>query len=230
VYPNQPDLVSKHEKYLDMIGWAELDPNTPIIPTVACNINIGIVAADGTKKNFSAQIYVDDVLLLGHSKWHIMMKLAALIKAVFIVMGKLDTMVRQCPLAMDKWEELVVGPIQTMLGWVINIYQLTVSILSSYVNKVLLLLLLNNAWHCGRKQFTVSKAQKLTGKLGHLAQGMTWIFHLLSHLYASITYALSENKRLLLESSREFQDIVYSLKKGTYLEPTPIKLGTSPLQ
>jgi hypothetical protein len=63
----------------------------------------------------------------------------------------------------------------------------------------------------------VSKAQKLTGKLGHLAQGVTWIFHLLSHLYASIVYALSKNKRLLLKSSREFRDIVNSLKNGTYL-------------
>ncbi len=63
----------------------------------------------------------------------------------------------------------------------------------------------------------VSEAQKLTGKLGHLSQGETWIFHLLSHLYASIAYALSENKRLLLKSSREFRDIVNSLKKGIHL-------------
>jgi hypothetical protein len=120
---------------------------------------------------------VDDALLLGHSKWQIMMKLAALIKAIFVVMGKPDTIVRQCPLAMDKWEELVVGPVQTMLGLVIDSYQLTVGIPSNYVNKVLLLL--NNTWHWGRKQFTVSEVQKLTGKLGHLTQGATWIFHLL---------------------------------------------------
>jgi hypothetical protein len=39
-----------------MIGWAELDPNTPITPAVACDINTGIVTIDGTKKNLSAQI------------------------------------------------------------------------------------------------------------------------------------------------------------------------------
>jgi hypothetical protein len=167
-----------------MIGWAELDPNTPITPTVTCDINTGIVATDGTEKNCPAQIYVDHALLLGHSKWQIRMKLAAPIKAIFIVMGEPDTTVRQCPLAMDKWEELVVGPVQTMLGLAINAYQLRVSISSNHVNEVLLLL--NNTWHCGRKQFTESKAQKLTGKLGHLAQGATWIFHLLFHLYASI--------------------------------------------
>jgi hypothetical protein len=36
------------------------------------------------------------------------MKLAALIEAIFVVMGKPDTTVRQCSLAMDKWEELIV--------------------------------------------------------------------------------------------------------------------------
>jgi hypothetical protein len=194
VYSNQPDLVSKHEKYLDMIGWAELDPNIPITPAVACNINAGVIAIDGTEKNLPAQKYMDNTLLLEHSKWQIMMKLVALIKAIFVKMGEPDTAIRQCPLAMDKWEELVVRPVQTMLSLVIDTYQLTVGIPSNYVNKVLLLL--NNIWHCGQEQFTVSKAQKLTEKLGHLAQGMIWIFHLLSHLhlYASIAYALSKIK------------------------------------
>jgi hypothetical protein len=198
VYANQPELVSKHEKYLDIIGWVELNLNIPITLAVACKMNTGIVATDGIEKNLPVQIYVDDALLLGHSKWQILMKLATLIKAIFIVMGEPDTTVRQCPLAMDKWEELGIRPVQTMLGLVIDTYQLTVSIPSNNVNKVLLLL--NNTWHCGRKQFRVSKAQKITGKLGHLAQGVTWIFHLLSHLYASIAYALSKNKRLLLKS------------------------------
>ncbi len=62
-----------------------------------------------------------------------------------VVMGEPDTMVRQCPLAMDKWEELFVRPVQTMLGLVINTYQLTVGIPSNYMNKVLLLL--NITWH-----------------------------------------------------------------------------------
>jgi hypothetical protein len=87
---------------LDVIGWAELNPNTPITPAVACNINTGIVATDGTNKNLPAQIYVDDVLLLGHSKWQIMMKLATLIEAIFVIMGEPDTTIGSAPLAMDK--------------------------------------------------------------------------------------------------------------------------------
>ncbi len=190
-------------------------PTPPLPLAIACKINTGILDADEIEMNHPAQIHMDDALLLRHSKWSILIKIATLIEAIFVVMGELDTTVRQCPLAMDKWEEFVIGPVQTMLGPVVNTYQLTIGIPSNYVNKDLSIL--NNTWHCGRKQSTVSEAQKLTGKLGHLMQGTTWIFHLLSHLYASIAYALSKNKRLLLKSSREFQDIVNSLKKGTYL-------------
>jgi hypothetical protein len=43
-----------------------------------------------------------------------------MIKAIFVVMGETDVAVRQCPLAMDKWLELVIGPKQTMLGLTIN--------------------------------------------------------------------------------------------------------------
>jgi hypothetical protein len=57
-----------------MIGWAELDPNTPITPVVACEtckINTGVVSTNGVKKKLPACIY--------HSKLQILMKLAALI-------------------------------------------------------------------------------------------------------------------------------------------------------
>ena len=62
----------------------------------------------------------------------------------------------------------------------------------------------------------MQEAQKLTGKLGNLAEGATWVFHLLTHLYASIAKALAGNKLLLSESSREFQDIVESLRTGSF--------------
>ncbi len=70
-----------------MIGWVELDPNTSITTAMACNINTGNVAVDGTEKNLPARIYVDDALLIEHSKWQVMMKLATLIEAIFIGTG-----------------------------------------------------------------------------------------------------------------------------------------------
>jgi hypothetical protein len=46
---------------------------------------------------------------------HMKMVPAATIEAIFIVMGKPDVVARQCPLAIDKWLELVIGPKQAML-------------------------------------------------------------------------------------------------------------------
>ncbi len=73
------------------------------------------------------------------------MVLAATIEAIFIVMGKSDIAVRQCPLAMDKWLELVIGPSQTMMGLIIDTNRLTVAISPKYLQEVLELL--NSTWH-----------------------------------------------------------------------------------
>ena len=77
--------------------------------------------------------------------------------------------------------------------------------------------LINTTWHVNCRSFTVQEAQQLTGKLGHLlAEGATWVFHLMTHLYASIARALAGNKQLLTELSCEFQDIVQSLRTGSF--------------
>jgi hypothetical protein len=110
---------------------------------------------------------------------------------------------------MDKWLELVMGPKQTMLELIIDTNRLTVAISAKYLQEVFDLL--NSTWHPNRRCFKVSEAQKLTGKLAWLSKGANWVFHLLSHLYLSIAYALSKNKRLLTESSAEFWDIVLAI-------------------
>ena len=58
--------------------------------------------------------------------------LAALIEEIFVVMGEPDTALRQCPLAMDKWLELVVGPILIMLGLKFDTIKLAVAIPEKY--------------------------------------------------------------------------------------------------
>ncbi len=152
--------------------------------------------------------------MLALSRCHMELVLAALIEAIFVIMGKPDTTVRQCPLAMDKWLELVVAPKQRMVGLIIDTNNLTFSIPPDYIAEVLDLI--NTTWHSHRRRFTVGEAQKLTGKLGHLAEGAHWVFHLLMHLYASIAYALTENKRLLADMFPYFKDICLSRKTGTF--------------
>ncbi len=61
-----------------------------------------------------------------------------------------------------------------------------------YLKQVLNLLI--STWHPNQHCFKVFEAQKLTGKLAHLTEGANWVFCLLSHVYLSTAYALSENK------------------------------------
>ncbi len=209
VFANRPNLVVKHKKFIDMLKWEKIDPSAELTPSFTCTINCGIMDDARNWIDLPARIYVDDALMLALGVDHMKMVLAATIEAIFVVMGEPDVAVRQCPLAMDKWLELVIGPKQTMLGLIIDTNRLTVPIPPKYLQEVLELL--NSTWHPNRRHFKVSEAQKLTGKLAHLAKGANWVFHLLSHLYLSIAYALSKNKRLLTESSAEFRDIVLAI-------------------
>ncbi len=174
-----------------MISWEETNPTASITQVIPCLMNKGTLDAQGNRAKLPARIYVDDALVLALSKCHMMQVLAALIEAIFVIMGKPDTTVQQCPLAMDKWLELIVAPKQRMLGLIINTNTLTVGIPPVYVKEVLNLI--NTTWHLHRRCFTVGEAQRLTGKLGHLAEGAQWVFHLIMHLYASTAYALAKN-------------------------------------
>jgi len=188
-----------------MISWAEEDPTTKLTQAFPCAINKGTLDAC-----LPARIYVNDALLLGLSRWQMELRLAALIEAIFFIMCTPDTTVHQCPLVLDKWLELIVASRQRMLGLIVDTNSLAVGIPPDYVAEVLDLL--NTTWHSHRRCFTVGEAQKLEGKLGHLAEGANWVFHLLTNLYASIAYALSENKPLLSDTSPEFHNICLSLK------------------
>ena len=119
-YAAHPDLVIKHKHYIDMISWAKYDPNAKITPDVPCLMNKGTLDYKGNRSKLPARMYVDDALMLAlsnlGSKCHMKLVLAALIEAIFVIMGKPDTAVCQCPLAMDKWLELVVAPMQKMMG------------------------------------------------------------------------------------------------------------------
>ena len=214
VYANRPDLVIKHQRYLDMIQWSVRDPNVKLTPAVESNNTEGRSPNSNDTIQRPARIYVDDALLFALSVDKMKMALAALIEAIFVVMGEPNTEIRQCPLAMDKWVLLQVNTVQPLLGLVIDTDRMMVAIPNTYTEEVCDLI--NTTWHTSRKSFTVMEAQRLTGKLGHLAQGATWVFHLLTHLYTSIAKALASNKLLLSQSSREFQNIVRSLRTGQF--------------
>jgi hypothetical protein len=181
-------------------------PPPDLAQAIPCSINKGVLDEQGNKVLPPAQIYVDEALVLATSRACMEQVLATLIKAIFIVMGEPDTDLHQCPLAMDKWSELIIGPKKIMLGLVINTNRVTVGIPVNYIQGVCSLIdsTLHVACHC----FTVQEAQELTRKLGRLAEGVNWVFHLLTHLYTSIANALSENKRFLADLSAKFKLII----------------------
>jgi hypothetical protein len=217
VFANRSDLVVRHKIFIDMLKWIEIDPSAKLTPTFSCTVNHGIMDKARNWMDLPACIYVDHALMLALDVDHMKMVLAATIESIFVVMGKRNVAVRQCPLAMDKWLELVIGPKQTMLGLIINTNRLTVPIPAKYHQEILDLL--NSNWHSNQRCFKVSEAHKLTGKLARLAKGANWVFHLLSHLYSSIAYALFKNKRLLTKSSAEFRDIVLAIQTNAFVTP-----------
>ena len=142
------------------------------------------------------------------------MALAATLEAVFTVMGQSNTTLRQCPVAMGKWLNLVVAPQQTMLGLALNTRQLYVAILPAYRTDVLQLL--NTTWRDGRCAFYLGQAQTLVGKFGRLGEEAYWVYHLMSHMYTSISRALAASKVFLLEASPDFNLLVGCICTNNY--------------
>jgi hypothetical protein len=121
----------------------------------------------------TANIFVDDILAAAARREKMMRLLAAVIEAIFTACGTPDTAVRQCPLSLEKWHELIVGPRQIVLGLVIDTNTMTVGIMYEYINKVQVLL---SDWDPSKWFFKVNDMQKLVGKHARLGEGAPWIF------------------------------------------------------
>ncbi len=85
-----------------MISWATQDPAPDQARVILCSINTGVLNDQGNMVPLPARIYVSDALMLATSKESFEQVLAALIKAIFVIMGAPNTSVCQCSLAMDK--------------------------------------------------------------------------------------------------------------------------------
>jgi hypothetical protein len=120
IYAQRDDLVDKHKKLLDELKWSNnLSPRPDPMKTFPCDINRGVTNVTGILLPMTGNIYVDDILAVATRRENMMRLLAAVIEAIFTVRGTPDTAVRQCPLSLEKWHELIVGPRQIVLGLVI---------------------------------------------------------------------------------------------------------------
>jgi hypothetical protein len=48
VFANRPDLIIKHEKFITMVKWEELDHSANIVPAFPCHTNRGIMDDEGS--------------------------------------------------------------------------------------------------------------------------------------------------------------------------------------
>jgi hypothetical protein len=187
------DLIAKHKTLLGMLVW--LDNNT-LVPTLVqafgCPINPGIPDQQGP---LEAYIYADDILASAVGRQNTLQLLAAIIEAIFMVCG--HTMIEhpQCPLSIEKWEQLGIGPVQTVLGLTINTNRMIVGITPEYCQQVLDLL--TDTWPDTRCIFKVRDIQKLVGKIVRLGEGAPWIFKIMSHVYTSLVFSHKQNELLL---------------------------------
>ena len=212
-YSTRPDLISKHKHLLDMLKWEDEDTMAidDFVKAVACPLNPGLPDLD---EFLEAYIYVDDILGSAVGKFNILRLLAATIEAIFVVCGRANIEVRQCSLSLEKWLELVVGSIQTVLGLTVDTNRLTVAITKEYRDQVSELITLH--WPISRRIFKVTDIQKLVGKLARLGEGAPWIYKIMSHIYTSLAFALRQNKELLLVCSSKFREIVGNIQRGNF--------------
>ena len=211
-YSTRLDLISKHKDLLDMLKWEDEDTHMGnFVRVVACPLNPGIQDFNGFLKAF---IYVDDILASANTKFNMLSLLAATIKAIFTVCDRPHIEVRQCPLSLEKWNELVVSTVQTVLGLTVDMNKLTVGSTPEYRNQVRELLL--KSWPISRRIFKVADIQKLVGKIARLGEGAPWIYKIMSHIYTSLAFALKQNKELLLACSPKFCEIVGNIERKQF--------------
>lgn len=207
------DLETIHKYYLDMLNWEDFETSNPPPGTLQrsakCSKITGVVDSQGRFVQPKPGIFVDDALPVSIRKY-IRRLLAALIEAIFNILGQPDIAVRRNPLSMEKWIGHRVSWQSILIGFRWNTRALTIGIPEEYLNTVRSLIT-QKGW-AYRKVFTVPDISKLIGKIGHIAQAVPWVYHLISHLYASVSYALTKNRELLASNSKEFNDLLKVVK------------------
>jgi hypothetical protein len=212
IFSMRNDLIAKHNSLLNMLVW--LDNNTlvsTLVQSFGCPIDPGIPDQHSPLK---AYIYVDDILASAVGRQNTLQLHAAIIEAIFTVCARTMIEHHQCPLSIDKWEELVIGPIQIILGLTIDTNRMIVEITPEYFQQVLDLL--TDTWPDTRRIFKVEDIQKLFEKIGLLGEGASWILKIISHVYTSLAFALNQNELLLCHCSPKFCKIVTKIERKQF--------------
>ena len=139
-----------------MILCDEMPMVEPPVQASRCPLNQGVLSSAGRLESIPINMYVDDALLTAIRE-HMSTLLAATIEAIFVVMGSPQVELRKCPLALDKWEGMLVSHRQVMLRLCIDARRMSVSIANSYRHD--LYQLMDTSWPDDRPDFTVPDMQ-----------------------------------------------------------------------
>jgi len=181
-----------------------------IVCAQPCTRHKGVFDSAGRRIPTKHNIYVDDNHL-AEVKAYMHQALASGFEATFTIMGHPCPSVRPVPVNLDTLEELVVSPLQILLGLLVNTQEMTVSILDKFHREVLALL--TATWHCRRESFTVKEFELLVGKLGRIAQAYCPFYFFMSNLYSSLAFALRENRAFLINTSKRFRALIKKTKQ-----------------
>ena len=101
-----------------MLTWKlPKEPLQKPVRAVKCPLNPGVIEESGNQINHPSGIWVDDILIAAVGVEAMKMALAAVIEAIFVVLGPSNVEMRQCPLAMDKWLQMVIAESQMCSSW-----------------------------------------------------------------------------------------------------------------
>jgi hypothetical protein len=151
-------LIKKHKDLLDALRWFKEECTcSELVQAFPCKINSGELDPNGDIIPMTANIYVNDILVLASFQDKMLRLLLAIIKAIFLVCSTPDIAVCQCPLSLKKWFKLIVGPRQIILGLVVDTNKMTAGITNIYIECVQELLKL---WDPDQRFFKVNDMQK----------------------------------------------------------------------
>ena len=206
-------LIEKHSAHLNKLQWGKrLGKNDTFVQAQACPIHSSVIDKDGKPENTPHFYFVDDGLIAEvyeQNRRRILQAVAASIEAIYLVLGESNLLHRQDPISWDKLLEMLVNYANIVLGHHVNTRKMIVSTSRDFLAQTCAML---EHWHSGRKSFTIPEIEPLIGKLGHIAQHLPWLRHLMGHLYTSLTAALAGSKKFLIHTSGAFRNLLKLIK------------------
>ena len=207
-------LVHKHRAVLDKIRWCRSlrgKQSTRFTTAYRDTINPGVLDDSGNPRPTPHGVYVDDDVYLDvASIGRFEQAIASSIEAIFLLLGHSDIAHRQDPISWDKLHELLVAPVNRILGLTLNLRKLTVGTPSDFISSTISSL--RTTWGPHRKSFKAQEAEELTGKLNHIAFSAPWLKFLLGNIYVSLAKALRLNNSHLIRSSQRFRDALRAIR------------------